>query len=352
MIQAANRGNGMNRQAALSPRQKAAVIVRLLLEDEDAGDLSRLSSDSQTLLAEEMAAMEVIDRQTRDAVIAEFCDHLDAVGVTFPGDLNGTLAMLDGRLSTDSADRLRRIVAFSGRGDPWDRIAELPDEIVTQLTDREAVEIVALMLSKLPVERASRMFSALPRDRARLVAQAMPLTSAINPATLQRIGLILLQAAEALPRPALPSPATDRMGAILNFATADLRDDVLDTLERQDSDFAGGVRKAIFIFAQIPHRIESRDIPRIMRDVDQKQLVRALAATADEDAAAAEFILASLPQRMADGLRDERAELGKLRAAEIDEATTEIVATIRRMESAGELTLIPAAEAGGAALPA
>ncbi|WP_234463869.1 FliG C-terminal domain-containing protein [Paracoccus caeni] len=333
-------------QATLSPRQKAAVIVRLLLEDEDVADLSQLSIDAQTLLAEEMAGMAVIDRQTRDAVISEFCDHLEAVGVIFPGDLDGTLTMLDGRLSHDSADRLRRIAAFSGRGDPWDRIAMLADEAIAHLAESEAVEIVALMLSKLPVERASRIFSGLQRDRARAVAQAMPMTADVSPPALNRIGLILLQAAEARPKPALPSPAADRMGAILNFATADLRDDMLAVLDQQDSDFAGGVRKAIFIFAQIPQRIQARDISRIMREMDQQVIVLALTTSAPEDAAAVDFILSNLPQRMADTLRDERDALEKPKAEDIDDAMTQIVAEIRRLETAGSLTLIPASEVG------
>lgn len=330
----------MNAQTGLSQRQKAAVIVRLLLDDEEAVSLSRLNSEAQTLLAEEMAGMELIDRQTRDAVITEFCDRLEAVGVTFPGDLDGTLAMLGGKLSDDSTDRLRRLAAMSGRGDPWQRVATLPKESILALANSESVEIVALMLSKLPVGRASDMFTSLSRDRAHAVARAMSLTSNVTPQALHRVGLILLQAADALPRPAIDTPAADRVGAILNFATAELRDDVLESLEREDAGFAGGVRRAIFIFSHIPTRIESRDVARIVREVEQPVLLRALSAPDPADAVATEFILSNLSQRMADGLREEMEGLGKVRARDIEDAKTEVIATIRRLEEAGELTLI------------
>lgn len=330
----------MTIHTGLNQRQKAAVIVRLLLDDDEASGLSRLDSESQTLLAEEMAGMELIDRQTRDAVITEFCDRLESVGVTFPGDLDGTLAMLGAQLSDDSTDRLRRRAAVSGRGDPWLRIAALPAPAILKLAGSEAVEMVALMLSKLPVERASEVFVALPRERARAVAQAISMTSGVTPESLNRVGLILLQAAESLPRPAIATPAADRMGAILNFATADLRDDVLDSLDRHDADFAGGVRKAIFIFAHIPARVVPRDVPRIVREIEQPVLVRALAASSEADAAAAEFILSNLSQRMADGLREERTELGTPRPADVEAAMTEVVSAIRRLQEAGEITLI------------
>lgn len=330
----------MTIQTGLSQRQKAAVIVRLLLDDDQASGLSRLDSESQTLLAEEMARMELIDRQTRDAIITEFCDRLESVGVTFPGNLDGTLAMLGTQLSEDSSDRLRRRAAVSGKGDPWPRIAALPPSAIAALAVSEAVEMVALMLSKLPVEAASDLFVALPRERARAVAQAMSMTAGVTPESLHRVGLILLQAAEALPRPAISTPATDRMGAILNFATADLRDDVLSSLDSHDADFAGGVRKAIFIFAHIPARVLPRDIPRIVREVEQPTLVRALAAQGEGETATAEFILANLSQRMGDALREERNDLDRLRPSDIEEARNEVVAAIRRLQEAGEITLL------------
>ncbi|MFN3524569.1 MAG: FliG C-terminal domain-containing protein [Paracoccus sp. (in: a-proteobacteria)] len=323
----------------LNQRQKAAIIVRLLLEDEEGVSLERLTGDSQTLLAEEMAGMEMIDRRTRDAVIEEFCDILESVGVTFPGDLDGTLAMLGSTISEDSSDRLRKAAATEGKADPWARIAALPSETIVALACSEPPELVALLLSKLPVERASDAFVALPRERARSVAMAMSMTAGVNTAALRRVGMVLLQAADALPRPAIPTPATSRMGAILNFASPDLREDVLVTLDGSDPNFAEGVRKSIFIFSHIPARLNPRDVPRVLREIEQPVLLRALSATVEEDAAAAEFLLSNLSQRMADGLREEMATLGKLRTKEIEDSMTEVVSAIRRLEAADEIKL-------------
>lgn len=331
----------MDIQRSLTQRQKAAVIVRLLLDEEDdeAVSLTRLNVDLQTLLAEEMAGMELIDRQTRDAVINEFCENLEAVGVTFPGNLDGTLEMLGGKLSQDSADRLRRIAAMSGRGDPWQRIAALGKESLISLASSESVEMVALMLSKLPVPKASDVFSSLPRDRARAVAQAMSMTGNIGAETLHRVGLILLQAAESLPRPAIDTPATERIGAILNLATADLREEVLGSLEAEDMEFADGVRRSIFVFAHIPARIERRDIPRILREVEQPVLLRALSGRTAEQQAATEYILANISQRMAEALRDDLADLGKINPRDVEEAQNQVITAIRELEAMGELTL-------------
>ncbi|MDB6176976.1 flagellar motor switch protein FliG [Paracoccus sp. Z330] len=334
----------MNIQSGLTQRQKAAVIVRLLLDDEDVVSLATLNDELQTLLAEEMAGMEVVDRHTRDAVISEFCENLEAVGVTFPGNLDGTLEMLGSKLSEDSTDRLRRMAAMSGRGDPWMRISALPKESLEVLANGESVEMVALLLSKIPVQAASDLFSGLARERARAVAQAMSMTGEVGPDALRRVGLILLQAAENLPRPAIDTPATERVGAILNFATADLRDDVLGALGAEDMTFADGVRRAIFVYAHIPSRVATRDVARILREVDQPTLLRALAGADPEQKATSDFILANISQRMADGLREELAELGKVSIRDIEDAQNQVIAAIRALESAEELTLIKPAD--------
>ncbi|RJE82126.1 FliG C-terminal domain-containing protein [Paracoccus onubensis] len=328
-------------QTGLSPRQKAAIIVRLLLDDDDEVTLDNLNGERQALLFEEMARMDLIDRQTRDDVISEFCDHLESVGVTFPGDLDGTLEIMSDRLSKDSSDRLRRLVMMTGNGDPWPRIHELSQDDIQSLADGEAVELIAVMLSKLPVEQAARTYTAMDPERARQVAQAMAMTRDISPQALRRVGLVLAQAADALPRPAIEIKACDRMGDMLNFANADLRANVLEMLDEQDREFALDVRRAIFVFAHIPKRVEPRDVPRIVRDMNQQVLLRALSQNSGEEAAAAEFILSNLSQRMSENLRDEIASLGNVTPQDAEAATNEVVVLIRRLAAEGELTLIP-----------
>lgn len=329
----------MNAQIGLTSRQKAAVIVRLLLGDDEAIGLDKIDDESQTLLAEEMACMQIINRSTRDAVIDEFCTSLEDVGVIFPGNIDGTIAILENKLSHDTTDRLRRFAIVSGRADPWERLISLSQEDLQKLADSEAAELVAVMLSKLPVGVATKLFAELPREKARIVAQTMAMTEELNPPALQRIGRVLALAADALPSQAIEEPTSERMGEILNFAAADLRDEVLEALDDEDQDFADRVRRAIFIFAHIPKRIMERDISRIVRDVDQSVLIRALAAKTEEDQAAAKFILSNLSQRMADGLREEIEALGNIKAKAVEEAGAEVVTAIRRLVADGDIKL-------------
>lgn len=340
----------MNMIAGLSARQKAAIVVRVLLQDERELSLEALPGEVQAALVREFAGMGMIDRATRDDVVAEFCDTLEQVGVTFPEGLGNALALLGGRISSDCADRLRRVAALSGDGDPWDRLLALPVAPLADLAASEATEVTAVLFSRLPPARAAEVLAVLPAARARRIAHAMSLTGGVEAGALRRIGLALVQAVEAMPNPALGGAPAEKVGAILNHASPALREEMLNGLDSDDRAFAADVRRNIFTWANIPARVEARDVPRILRRVDQAALVKALAgAVAPEDAAVAAFILASVPSRMADALRDEIEALGTVPAAQAEAGMADTVASIREMEAAGDIVLVVPEETGAEA---
>ena len=91
----------------------------------------------------------------------------------------------------------------------------------------------------------------------------------------------------------------------------------------------------------IPARILPRDVPAILRGVDQADLVTALAgAAAEDDKAAVTFLLANMSTRMADNLREEIGERGKVKLSETEEAMTQIVGAIRALVDEGTISLI------------
>ncbi len=323
---------------ALTGRQKAAIIVRLLLAEGADVPLSDLPDDLQAGLTEQMAAMRLVDRDTLRAVVAEFSALLDAVGLSFPAGLDGALTLLDGRLSTAATGLLRRRAGEDS--DPWPRLAALDEARLLPALAAESTEAGAVILSKLPVAKAAELLSRLPGDRARRIATAMAQTAATRPETVRAIGHALLAQFEVEPPRAFATPPEERVGAILNAAAALTRDDVLKGLDESDTEFARRVRKAIFTFADIPARIAGRDVPKILRMVDQAQLVTALAGANGPEAAAAEFILANVSQRMAATLREEMAERGKLREKDVETAQSSLVGVIRDLVASGEMALI------------
>ncbi len=329
-------------RAPISRRRKAAIIVRLLLSEGADLPISALPGDMQAALTAEIGAMRYIDATTLRSVVAEFLEELEKIGLTFPGGIDGALALLDGHISPEAAAVLKAGRPKDAPPDPWPPIAAMEPADLIPLVQAEATEVAAVMLSKLSTEKAATLLGLLPGEQARRVAYAMAMTGSVAPDTVERIGHILLEQLQTVPQGAFTDPPEDRVGAILNLSTAATRDTIIEGLEETDQDFAQRVRKAIFTFADIPARIAPRDAPAIARATDPDTLLTALAGAADGPAeqAAAEFILANMSQRLAAQLREDIADAGPIRPADGEAAMTRVVSTIRDLELAGELTLL------------
>lgn len=330
------------RRAPIRPREKAAIIVRLLLAEGAPLKISGLPEDMQTALAAQMGKMRRVDRQTLQEVVEEFVSELEQVGLSFPGGVEGALSIMDGHISTSAASRLRRMSGGNSSVDPWERLVTVPVEMLVTALEEESVEVAAVVLSKLPVPKAAELLGKLPGARARAVAYAVSLTGNIDPDTVRRIGMSLAAQVDQQPLKAFDVGPGERVGAILNIAAALTRDEVLKGLQEADAAFAEVVRKSIFTFEHVSKRLAARDVPKVVRVIDQPVLVTALTAAQNnpELAESAEHVLANLSQRMAQSLREEIAARGKVKEKDAEEALAAVVTAIRQLEGTGEVVLV------------
>lgn len=335
-------GGALGERRQPTPREKAAIIVRLMLAEGGSMPVASLPEQMQAALTEQIGQMRLVDRNTLAQVVDEFLAELEEVGLSFPGGMDGALSMMDGHISPNAASRLRRMAAAAGKTDPWERLTALPPERLLPVLEAESIEVAAVMLSKLPVPKAAELLGKLPGDRARRVAYAVSVTGNVDPETVRRIGNSLAAQLDAQPPRAFDAGPVERVGAILNVTTAATRDEVLSGLDAEDAGFAEQVRKAIFTFAHIPSRILPRDVPKVVRMVETAALVTAFTAAqgSPTNAAVAEFVLSNMSQRMAQSLREEMAARGKVKEKDAEEAMNTIMTTIRQLEGAGEIVLI------------
>lgn len=327
--------------AHLTRAQKAAIIVRFLINEGAEIALTDLPDGLQARLATQMGSMRYVDRGTLADVVAEFAQELEGMGLTFPRGVAGALSALGGRISPQTAARLRKEAGVRQYGDPWEQVKETDLAALVPIIERESTEVSAVLLSKLDVSRAADLLGKLPGDLARRITYAVSQTGSVSPEAVDRIGLALAAELHDIPETAFAQGAVERVGAILNFSPATTRDDVLTGLEETDQAFAALVRRAIFTFVNIPERVKPTDIPRITREVDQVVLVTALAGAASGGLApVAEFILSNMGKRLAEAIREEMRERGRVRLRDAEEAMTAVVNAVRTLEAAGEIAYV------------
>jgi len=321
---------------SLSSQRKAALIVQLMISDGGKLSLNQLPEHLQELLARELGAIRLIDRDTVNAVAAEFADLLEAIGLSSPGGPAAALDALSAHLSPELAGRLKAELGGPRDIDPWVQLSGLEAEELTPILLSESTEVAAVVLSKLPVAKAASILGEIPGDKARMITFAVSRTADIAPELVKRIGETLVGAYCTTKITAFEKAPTDRVGAILNSSPAAMRDEVLEGLDNTDEGFAKGVRKAIFTFADIPSRLVPTDIPACIRGVDPEELNVGIAAALGSEG----FILANISQRMAEQIREEAVEKGKVKASVGEEAMNAITAAIRDLADSGAVNLI------------
>ena len=123
---------------------------------------------------------------------------------------------------------------------------------------------------------------------------------------------------------------------MLNLTGSSVEKNVLDQMDGQDPEVAESVRNLMFVFDDIS-KLTDREIQTLMREVDQKDLVVALKAAADE---LKEKILGNMSEHVRTFISEEMEFQGPMRLSEVEEVQLRIVQQVRQLEEQGQITIV------------
>ena len=327
----------------LTRQQKAAIVVRFLMNEGADINLSQLPPALQANLTREIADLRLVDRATLTEVIEEFAEELDAVGFSARGGLGEALKLLDGKITPQTAKKLREDAGVRLFEDPWDRIKGLDLDDLIEILDQETAEVAAVVLSKLDVPAAAKILAKMPGERAQRITYAISMTAQVTPTAVDRIGQCILSQIDNRPEFAFVDLPERRIAVILTAANDALRDEVLEGLRDTDKDFADRVERSVFTFDSIPERIAQNDIAKAIKTVPQSDLVVAFAYARNIDRGEiVDYMLGAMSKRMVERIEDEVNDLGKVTHKDGQAAIAMLVSGIQSQIADGEVSFINA----------
>ncbi|OUS06116.1 hypothetical protein A9Q96_10160 [Rhodobacterales bacterium 52_120_T64] len=323
--------------APISKQHKAAILLSVLIKAGATPNLDNIATGSLKRIVDIMASFGEVDRRTVDLVILEFLSELQDFGLSMRGDLEDTLTSLKGHVSDKALEKIRKAYVRSPSVDVWVRVASADAAQLQTCLDNEHLQVSATVLSKIPSTLAAQVLGGMDATRARETMLAIINSRKISADVIELIGQSISETMfdENAPSAFAKSPM-ERAGDIMNFAQSDIRDRLLEDFGKTDPDAAEKIRKVMFTFADIPARIQPRDVSAITRTVEPEILLRAMKNAPTE----AEFLLAGLSTRIADQLREELSELEPVKKKDAEAAMNELIIGIRKLESSGEINLI------------
>ena len=102
----------------ISQAEKAAIVVSAMPRSGLAIPFDDLSVDAHAQLAKEFANLQFVGRNLLTEVIEEFSSEVTSIGLNLRGGAAQTLDLLEGKISTETVERLRKEAGVRKFSDP------------------------------------------------------------------------------------------------------------------------------------------------------------------------------------------------------------------------------------------
>ena len=323
-------------QHVLSGRQKAAILLITLGPEVSAQVFKHLRDEEIEQLTLEIANVRKVDNTEKEAIMAEF--HQIAVAQEFltQGGINYAKEILEKALGPSKAmDIINRLTATL-QVRPFDFARKADAGQILNFIQNENAQTIALVLSYLHPEQAAIILSSLPQEKQADVAKRIAIMDSTSPEVISQVERVLEQKLSAtVTQDYTTAGGIEAIVQILNGVDRGTERTILDSLEIQDPELAEEIKKRMFVFEDIVS-LDNRSIQRIIRDIENADLQLALKVASEE---VREAIFRNMSKRMADTFKEEMEFMGPVRLRDVEEAQTRIVATVRRLEEAGEIII-------------
>jgi flagellar motor switch protein FliG len=319
-----------------SGREKASLMLANLGPTLSAEVLKHLPGPVVERVIMEMLNLRRFDPATVAQTLEEGLDLSGATTFGSVGGIDVARDILSRVLGNSAADDVLRRLSTQGTNAPFQFLREVDRNQLADFLAEEHPQTIALVLSRTSPDLTANVLQRLdPSVRAEV---------AYRIATLEPTPPELVRDVEDLLKQRLSGAVTRIMGnvggidfmvQVLMRADRQTERTLLDHLDATVPELAEQIRAKMFVFEDIG-KLDDRSIQRIIREVDMKELARALRGVTDEMKQA---IFRNMSSRAAEMLRDELDTMAPMRTDQVSRAQRGIVNIVRRLEEQEEIII-------------
>ena len=320
----------------ISGVQKAALLM-IALNVENASEVFKhLDAGEIEMISTEISKVRNIPSQTVDSVMEEFYNMVTAREYVLEGGLEYAQAVLEKSFGINRAveiiEKVKNLTTLRG----FDVLKKADSAQLVSFLSKEHPQTIALILSHLSPDQTAAALKELTEPLRTDVVFRIATLGKISPQTLKQIEKVVDDMAGFSMSQSLSKiGGTKSLAAVLNRTNVSLSKEILTGLEQKDSDVAGEVKRLMFLFDDIVN-IQDKDIQKILREVDRKDLALSL-KIADEKLR--QKIFANMSERASDLLKEELQYMGMVKLKEVEGAQAKIIDIVKALEESGEISL-------------
>ncbi len=331
-----NSQSSIIRSQEISGVQKAALLLIALNIETAASVFKYLDPEQVEKISAEITKVKNIPSSTVDNVMQDFYDMVTAREYVLEGGLEFAQAVLEKSFGSTKAfeiiEKVKTLTTLRG----FDVLKKAESTQLVNFLNKEHPQTIALILSHLAPEQTAETIKELAEPLRSDVAYRIATLGKVSPQTLKQIEKVVDEMAGTSISQAISKVGgTKSLAAILNRLNVNLSKEILEQIDRKDSDVAIEIKRLMFLFEDII-QIQDKDIQKILKEVDRKDLALALKVT---DEKLRNKIFANMSERAAELLKEELQYMGMVKLKEVEASQGKIIDVVKTLEETGEISL-------------
>jgi flagellar motor switch protein FliG len=325
----------------LTGRQKAAIFLVSIGSDISSEIFKYLREDEIETLTFEIARLETIEPEQKDAILTEFQELMMANQFISIGGIDYARELLEKSLGSQKAVDIINRLTSSLQVRPFDFIRRTDPAHLLNFIQQELPQTIALILAYLEPNKASVILQNLPHEVQAEVARRIAIMDRTSPEVLREVERVLEKKLSTLSSEDYTTAGgVGSVVEILNLVDRSSEKQIIEALEEEDPELAEEIKKKMFVFEDIV-MLDDRSIQKVMREVDTAELSKALKSV---DAEVQDKIFKNMSKRAAAMLKEDMEFMGPVRLKDVEESQQKIVSIIRHLEDTGEIVVARAGE--------
>ncbi len=321
----------------MTPNEKAAVLLIALGVDTSAAVLKYLPDEEVERLSIDLARLKDVSSYKLQKVISDFHEMMTARQYVSKGGLAYAKQILEKAWGSRRADEILKRIEAATEVSAFFLLQTVDDAQLLSFLQEEHPQTAALILSNLKSKQAANILSSLSEEFQTEIAYRLATMGKTSPEMVKEIENVLReQVGDVFGTDMASTGGAYAVAEILNSATRSAEKNVLDYIRERDPELAIEIANLMFLFEDIT-TLADVSIQKIIKEVDTKVLAMAMKTANDE---LQTKIYNNMSERAGGMLKDEIEFLGPVRVTEVDNAQSQILDVIRRLDEAGEITIV------------
>ncbi|MDX8409896.1 MAG: flagellar motor switch protein FliG [Mariprofundales bacterium] len=322
--------------ATLTGDDKAALLLFALGPDSSAPLIRELDDATLSRLGRRMSELGKVDSEILNKVVDEYLAMHQSNDPMLRSSKKDVVALFQRAIDEDRAKRILGDMEKPRSLTIWDKMSRMNPKMIASFIGDEHPQTIALILGKIDTGVASQVIAMLDDEIQMNVVLRMSKIESVSQELVHDIEETLEKMmAESTGQSGMSFDGMVNVVHILKTLDKSISKPILHKLEEKDPELFAQVDKMLLVFEDL-RLLTDRDIQTILKHISSDDLVRALKGASDE---IAERFFGNMSQRAADIMREDMQVMPPLKLADVEEAQTNVLRVVRKLDDDGAITL-------------